>query len=112
MFVICLTSNLIDIFYEDLKGLFSGDNQSLSKVSNTPFLIKASVVNCESMAREYNYQIGSKYCENVGFGSFANDLFYVTMYLLSDFSNYKVIFTNAENIHEICCNILVSQEIA
>ena len=43
---------------------------------------------------------------------FPNALFYVTMYLLFDFSNYKVIFTNAENIHEICCNILVSQEIA
>ena len=81
-------------------------------VCNTLFLITASVVYYERMAQEYNYQIGSNYCEEVGFGSFPNDLFYVIMYLLSDFSNYKVIFTNAENIHEICCNILVSQEIS
>ena len=69
-----------------------------------------SVVYYERMTRENNYQIGSNYCEEVGFGSFPNDLFYVTMYLLLDFSNYKVTFTNAENIREMCCNILVSQE--
>jgi len=110
LLVICVTSNLIDIFYEDSKV----DSVETIKawVCNTLFLIKASVVYNERMAQEYNYQIGSNYCEEVGFGSFPKDLFNVTMYSLSVFSNYKVIFTNAENIHEICCNNLVSQEIA
>ena len=97
--MVCFLSHLKLGYWIDIFTKFSKvDSVETIKawVCNTLFLIKASVVYNERMAQEYNYQIGSNYCEEVGFGSFPKDLFNVTMYLLSYFSNYKVIFTKAE----------------